>query len=72
MTTTRAWYVDRDGHNPLDTGFLGYAPVLGGQSTKAGNTGQAGANMGLSAVGVISPVPGMGLVLNNRADGMKQ
>lgn len=57
-------YVDPDGHSPLDLGFLVYDI---GKAAVAMYTGQgiamAWADVAMSALGVISPIPGTGQAL---------
>jgi RHS repeat-associated protein len=56
-------YVDPDGHSPLDVAFLVWDLGKLGMAVYAGNPAaiaQAGADVAISAIGVASPVPGMG------------
>ncbi len=54
-------YVDPDGYTPLDLAFLAIdAYRLGSAVLTGGNVGAAALDVGLSALGVVSPVPGVG------------
>jgi hypothetical protein len=54
-------YVDPDGHTPLDLAFLAIdAYRLGSAVLTGGDVRAAALDVGLSALGVISPVPGVG------------
>ncbi len=63
-------YVDRDGHSPLDVVFLVYDLGKLGVAVYSGS-GVAGAlvDVGLSIVGVASPIPGAGVALESGARG---
>jgi RHS repeat-associated protein len=59
-------YVDPDGHSPIDVAFLVYDIGKLGVAIYTGNTAQmleASLDVAMSAVGVISPVPGAGQAL---------
>jgi RHS repeat-associated protein len=59
-------YVDPDGHSPIDVAFLVYDIGKLGVAIYTGNTAQmleASLDIAMSAVGVISPVPGAGQAL---------
>ncbi len=57
-------YVDPDGRSPLDIGFLLYDLGSLSHALYQGNgVGEAAIGVGLSVVGVISPVPGTGAAL---------
>jgi RHS repeat-associated protein len=59
-------YVDPDGESPFDIGFLVVDVVrLGVAIYKGEGVGAAAVDVGLSAVGVLSPVPGTGLALKS-------
>ena len=57
-------YVDPDGHTPLDIGFLAYdVGKLGWAIYHGTGVGAAWVDVGLSVVGAIVPVPGVGQAL---------
>lgn len=57
-------YVDPDGHSPLDVAFLVYdIGKLGFAMYTGVGIGAAAADVALSAVGVVSPIPGTGQAL---------
>lgn len=57
-------YVDPDGHSPLDVAFLAYDVGKLGVALYTGvGVGAAVADVAMSAVGVVSPVPGVGQAL---------
>ena len=57
-------YVDPDGHSPIDVAFLVWdLGKLGVALYKGEGAGHAMADVAMSAVGVISPVPGVGQAL---------
>ena len=57
-------YVDPDGHSPIDVAFLVWdLGKLGVALYKADGAGHAMMDVAMSAVGVISPVPGVGQAL---------
>jgi hypothetical protein len=57
-------YVDPDGHSPIDVAFLIWDIGKLGVSVYSGvGVGHALADVGLSLVGVVSPVPGSGQML---------
>jgi RHS repeat-associated protein len=57
-------YVDPDGRTVVDVGFLAVDAVKLGVAIYTGTgVGSAAVNLGLSAAGVLSPVPGVGQVL---------
>ncbi|MCX7069372.1 MAG: DUF6531 domain-containing protein [Gammaproteobacteria bacterium] len=57
-------FVDNDGHSPIDIAFLIYdIGKLGVAAYSGVGIGAAAADVALSAVGVISPVPGAGQAL---------
>jgi RHS repeat-associated protein len=57
-------FVDPDGNSPLDIGFLVYDLAKLGIAIYSGaGVGAAALDVALSAVGVLSPVPGTGLAL---------
>ena len=57
-------YVDPDGNSPLDVGFLIYDVAKLGLAMYTGvGVGAAAADVALSTLGVLSPVPGTGLAL---------
>ncbi|GAB2864388.1 hypothetical protein GCM10027277_36420 [Pseudoduganella ginsengisoli] len=54
-------YVDPDGHSPLDVAFLVWdLAKLSGALYSGVGVGAAAADVALSTIGVLSPVPGMG------------
>lgn len=54
-------YVDPDGHSPVDVAFLVYdLGKLGVAAYTGVGVGAAAIDVGLSAVGVLSPIPGVG------------
>jgi len=54
-------YVDPDGHSPIDVAFLVWdLGKLGYALYKRAGVGEAAFDVGLSAVGVVSPIPGAG------------
>jgi len=57
-------YVDPDGHSPIDVAFLVYdLGKLGAAVYNGTGVGAAAADVALSAVGVVSPIPGTGQAL---------
>jgi RHS repeat-associated protein len=59
-------YVDRDGHSPLDVAFFVWDLGKLGMAVYSGNPAamaEAGIDVVMSAVGVVSPVPGAGQAL---------
>ncbi|MDD5295494.1 MAG: RHS domain-containing protein [Rhodocyclaceae bacterium] len=57
-------YVDPDGHSPIDVVFLAYDLGKLGMAVYSGSgRGEAALNVALSAVGVVSPVVGVGEAL---------
>lgn len=57
-------YVDPDGHSPIDLIFLAYDVAQLGVAVYSGQgVGGAAADVGLSLLGVLSPVPGAGQAL---------
>ena len=57
-------FVDPDGHSPLDVAFLAYDLAKLGMAMYSGvGVGEALVNVGMSAVGVASPIPGVGQAL---------
>jgi RHS repeat-associated protein len=57
-------YVDRDGHSVLDVVFLAYDLSKLGVAIYSGiDVGGAIADVGISAIGVISPIPGAGVAI---------
>ena len=57
-------YVDPDGHTPVDLAFFAIDAVrLGVAIYTGGDVAGAAVDLGMSAVGVLSPVPGAGQVL---------
>lgn len=57
-------YVDPDGHSPIDVAFLAWdLGKLGVAVYSGAGVGAAAADVALSAVGVLSPVPGVGQAL---------
>ena len=57
-------YVDRDGHSPIDVAFLIFDLGKLGVAMYTGvGVGHAVADVALSAVGVVSPIPGTGQAL---------
>lgn len=57
-------YTDPNGESPLDIGFFIYdAVALGVSIAVGGNVAGAAADLGLSTVGLFSPVPGTGVAL---------
>ncbi len=57
-------YVDPDGHTPVDLAFFAVDAVrLGLAIYSGGDVGGAAMDLGLSAIGVMSPVPGAGQAL---------
>ena len=59
-------YRDPNGESPLDIGFFVYDAAKFGMAVYSGNPaaiGEASIDLGMSAVGLISPVPGTGLAL---------
>ena len=57
-------YVDPDGHSPIDVAFLVWdLGKLGVAVYSGAGVGAAAADVALSAVGVLSPVPGVGQAL---------
>ena len=56
-------YVDPNGESPLDVGFLIVDVVKLGAAVYSGvGVGAAAADVGFSVIGVLSPVPGMGVL----------
>jgi len=57
-------YVDPDGYSPVDVGFLVFDAIKLGLAIYSGtDIGAAAMDVGMSAVGVLSPVPGTGQAL---------
>ena len=57
-------YVDPDGHSPIDIAFLAYdIGQLGAAIDSGTDVAAAAADVALSAVGVVSPIPGTGQAL---------
>jgi RHS repeat-associated protein len=57
-------YVDPDGHSPIDLAFLAWdLGKLGIAIYKGEGVGSAAIDVAMSAVGVVSPVPGVGQVM---------
>jgi RHS repeat-associated protein len=57
-------YVDPDGHSPIDVAFLAWdLGKLGAAVMSGAGVGAAAADVAMSVVGVVSPVPGTGQAL---------
>jgi len=57
-------YIDPDGRSPVDIGFFAYDVFRLGQAIYLGQgVGAATLDVGLSALGVMSPIPGIGQVV---------
>ena len=57
-------YVDPDGHSPIDVAFLVFdLGKLGHAIYKGDGVGHAMVDVAMSAVGVVSPIPGVGQVM---------
>jgi RHS repeat-associated protein len=57
-------YVDPDGRSPVDIGFFAVDAIkLGAAIAGGGNVGAAAVDLAMSAIGVMSPAPGVGQAL---------